>query len=158
VQALGRPISDAVRSLFAKLALAHPGVLLEDKMYGLALHYRLAPEARQGLREALHEHAGLLAAESISLIEGKAVIEARTLGIDKGVGVRALMAQPPFAGRRVVFGGDDTTDLDVFHMLPEIGGSGFSVGRHFPGVDHIFSSPRAVRHWLARLAQDGMAA
>jgi trehalose 6-phosphate phosphatase len=158
VQALARPISNSLRALFAKLALAHPGVLLEEKVYGLALHYRLAPEAKGSLRAALHEHAALLAAEGVSLIEGKAVIEARPIGIDKGVGVRALMAQPPFAGRRVLFGGDDTTDLDVFHMLPEIGGAGFSVGKHFPGVDHIFASPRAVRHWLARLAQDGMAA
>ncbi len=158
VRALAPPISDAVRALFADLAQAHPGVLLEDKTYALALHYRLAPEARASITRALENHAGLLVADGISLIAGKAVIDARPAGIDKGVGLRALLARKPFAGRRVLFGGDDTTDMDVFHMLPEIGGSGFSVGKHFPGVDHVFASPRAVRQWLARLADEGVAA
>ena len=97
-------------------------------------------------------------AEGVSLIAGKAVIDARPAGIDKGVGVRALMTQKPFAGRRALFGGDDTTDLDVFRILPGIGGSGTSVGRSFPGAGHVFASPRAVRQWLTRLADGGMAA
>jgi trehalose 6-phosphate phosphatase len=158
VRALAKPISEPVRALFAELAQKHPGVLLEDKTYSLALHYRLAPEARASLTQALESHAGLLRAEGISLIAGKAVIDARPAGIDKGVGVRALMAQKPFAGRRALFGGDDTTDIDVFRILPGIGGSGFSVGRTFPGAAHVFASPRAVRQWLARLAEGGMAA
>src|SRR5471032_3085189 len=65
VQTLARPISDSVRALFADLARARPGVLLEEKVFGLALHYRLAPEAKPGLRAALQEHATLLAAEGI---------------------------------------------------------------------------------------------
>ena len=158
VRALAPAISQEVRGLFAALAKAHPGVLLEDKIYGLALHYRLAPEAKPVLQAALARHQDLLAAEGITLIEGKAVIDARPRGIDKGVGLRALLDQKPFAGRRVLFGGDDTTDLDVFQMLPEVGGTGFSVGKHFPGVDHVFASPRAVRQWLSRLAEGGMAA
>jgi len=74
------------------------------------------------------------------------------------VGLRALMRQQPFHGRLALFGGDDTTDLDVFHMLPEIGGTGFSVGRQFPGVEHFFATPQAVRQWLSQLADEGMAA
>src|SRR5262249_15933629 len=49
VRALARPIADSVRDLFAGLARNHPGVLLEDKVYALALHYRLAPEAKSRL-------------------------------------------------------------------------------------------------------------
>ena len=158
VRALAPAISQEVRGLFAHLAKTHPGVLVEDKIYGLALHYRLAPEAKPVLQAALAQHQDLLAAEGITLIEGKAVIDARPRGIDKGVGLRALLDQKPFAGRRMLFGGDDTTDLDVFQMLPEIGGTGFSVGKHFPGVEHVFASPRAVRQWLSRLAEGGMAA
>jgi trehalose 6-phosphate phosphatase len=158
VLALGLPIADSVRALFRALTASHPGVLLEDKIYTLALHYRLAPEAKPSLMVALAKEAALLAAEKVALIEGKAVIEARHAGIDKGVGLRALSAQKPFRGRRVLFGGDDTTDLDVFRILPDLGGSGFSVGRHYPGVEHVFNSPRAVRQWLTRLAQEGVAA
>jgi trehalose 6-phosphate phosphatase len=158
VQALARPIGSSVKSLFAGLAQNHPGVLVEDKIYALALHYRLAPEARPGLIAVLEQNAELLKAEGVTLVEGKAVIDARPAGVDKGVGLIALMAQKPFAGRPVLFGGDDTTDLDVFRILPKIGGHGFSVGRHFPGVEHVFASPRAVRQWLTRLAEQGMAA
>jgi trehalose 6-phosphate phosphatase len=158
VRALCGPMGDSVRALFHDLAESHPGVLLEDKLFALALHYRLAPEARPHLMAALERHAELLAAEGVSLIEGKAVIDARPAGIDKGVGLRALIAQKPFAGRQILFGGDDTTDLDVFRILPEIGGQGFSVGRKFPGAEHVFASPRAVRQWLTQLAAKGMAA
>ncbi|HWY61946.1 MAG TPA: trehalose-phosphatase [Rhizomicrobium sp.] len=158
VLALAPPISDAVRVLFRDLAGSHPGVLLEDKVYTVALHYRLAPEAKPSLMVALGKQAQLFAAENVAVIEGKAVIEARRAEIDKGVGVIALTAQKPFHGRRALFGGDDTTDLDVFRILPGIGGTGFSVGRHYPGVEHVFSSPRAVRQWLSRLAQEGLAA
>ena len=158
VRALAPPIPDSVRKLFRGLAESHPGVLLEDKTYVLSLHYRLAPEARPHLEAALEKEKHKLVAENIALIEGKAVIDARPAGIDKGVGVRALMAQKPFRGRRALFGGDDTTDMDVFQILPEIGGAGFSVGKSFPGIDHVFPSPRAVRQWLTRLANKGMAA
>jgi len=158
VRALAPPIADSVRKLFHRLAKSHPGVLLEDKVYAITLHYRLAPEARASLKMALEKESHLLAAENIALVEGKAVIEARPAGIDKGVGLRALVAQKPFRGRRVVFGGDDVTDQDVFQILPEIGGTGFSVGKSFPGVDHVFASPRAVRQWLTRMADRGMAA
>ena len=158
VEALAKPLPEGVRQLFGELAKTHPGLLLEDKVYALALHYRLAPKARPSLIAVLEKHKERLKAEGISLIEGKAVIEARPSGIDKGVGLCALVAQRPFRGRRILFGGDDTTDQDVFAMLPEIGGIGFSVGRHFPGVRHVFTSPRAVRQWLTRLAEQGVAA
>src|SRR5262249_14061745 len=129
VRALAPPIPDSVRKLFRGLADSHPGVLLEDKIYVLSLHYRLAPEARPHLEAALEKEKNGLAAENIPPTEGRAVLDALPAGIDKGVGVRALMAQKPFHGRRVLFGGDDITDLDVFHILPEIGGAGFSVGK-----------------------------
>jgi trehalose 6-phosphate phosphatase len=157
VTALSGPLSDTVRELFRGLAQDHPGVLLEDKVYALALHYRLAPEAKPALEAAMEKHRALFAAERTVIQQGKAVIDARPLGIDKGVGVRALAKQKPFAGRKPLFGGDDTTDLDVFHILPELGGLGFSVGRKLPGVDYVFPNPQAVRQWLARLAQEGVA-
>jgi len=156
VKALSAPVSDSVRGIFRELAQAHPGVLLEDKIYALALHYRLAPEAKPALEAAMEKHRALFAAERFHIQHGKAVIDARPMGIDKGVGVRALAAQKPFRGRRPLFGGDDTTDLDVFHILPQLGGQGFSVGRKLAGVDHVFPNPRAVRQWLIRLAREGV--
>ena len=152
------PIGENVRSVFHALTRAHPGTMLEDKTYVLALHYRLAPEARSALEAALESHQELFAAENIVLQHGKSVIEAKHSGVDKGVGVRALLQESPFLGRAPLFGGDDTTDADVFRILPELGGEGFSVGRRFQGVAYQFPSPRAVRQWLTDLAVLGLAA
>ncbi len=151
------PLSDAVRDIFTGLAEQVPGLLLEDKTCALALHYRLAPEARPVLEATMEKHARLFEAEKIHVLHGKAVIEARPLGIDKGSAVMKLARQSPFAGRTVLFGGDDTTDLDVFRILPKLGGRGFSVGKRFPGAEHVFATPRAVRQWLSRVAKDGVA-
>ena len=155
VQTLAAPMPDSVRHLFRELAQSHPGVFLEDKVYALALHYRLAPEARGPLMAALEKETDRLAAENVQVTRGKSVLEARPMGVDKGKGLSVLLTQKPFRSRRVVFGGDDVTDQDVFRLLARIGGTGFSVGKHFPGVDHIFPSPRAVREWLSRLADQG---
>jgi trehalose 6-phosphate phosphatase len=151
------PLSDAVRHVFTGLADHVPGLLLEDKACALALHYRLAPEARPVLEAAMEKHSRLFEAEKIHILHGKAVIEARPRGIDKGSAVIKLARQTPFAGRTVLFGGDDTTDLDVFRILPKLGGRGFSVGKRFPGAEHVFATPRAVRQWLSRVAKDGIA-
>jgi trehalose 6-phosphate phosphatase len=158
LRAMADPIPNPVRMIFRGLAERHPGTVLEDKVYALALHYRLAPEARASLEAAMEKHASLFAAEKIAIQQGKAVIDAKPLGIDKGAGVRALLRQPPFQGRVPVFGGDDTTDLDVFHILPELGGQGFSVGGALQGAAFEFPSPRAVREWLSDLAERGIAA
>jgi trehalose 6-phosphate phosphatase len=158
LRALADPIPGPVRAIFRGLVDSHPGTLLEDKIYTLSLHYRLAPEARGDLDAAMEKHALIFAAENVTIQRGKSVIDAKPKGIDKGVGLRALMRQPPFRDRMPVFGGDDTTDMDVFHILPELGGHGFSVGRAFDGVDYEFGSPRAVRDWLSLLAERGIAA
>jgi len=157
VRTLAGPMSAPVREFMQQLAQSHPGTLLEDKGYTLALHYRLAPETMPALEAALKDQRSLFESEKVTLQQGKSVIEAKPLGIDKGVGVRALLQEAPFRGRVPVFGGDDTTDMDVFHILPELGGTSFSVGRRFEGVDHHFPSPLAVREWLAQLAQQGVA-
>ncbi|HEX4028013.1 MAG TPA: trehalose-phosphatase [Rhizomicrobium sp.] len=149
-------LPDSVRAVFTGLAKNIPGLLLEDKKCALALHYRLAPEARPVLTSAMEKHAKLFESEKINILHGKAVIEARPLGVDKGTAVAALARQKPFAGRAILFGGDDATDLDVFRILPGLGGRGFSVGRHFPGAEHVFESPRAVRQWLSRTAETGV--
>ena len=149
-------LSDAVRQVFSGLARNIPGLLLEDKRCALALHYRLAPEARPVLTAAMEKHARLFETEKVHILHGKAVIEVRPLGVDKGTAVAALARQMPFAGRAILFGGDDATDLDVFRILPALGGHGFSVGQRFPGADHVFDSPRAVRQWLTSTAETGL--
>ena len=147
-----QPLSEKVVEIFDGLADNIPGLFLENKRSALALHYRLAPEAQPVLASAMEKHVRLFESEKVRILHGKAVVEALPAGVDKGTAVTELAKQKPFAGRTILFGGDDTTDLDVFRILPRLGGHGFSVGKKFPGADHVFESPRAVRQWLAHAA------
>jgi trehalose 6-phosphate phosphatase len=152
----GQTVPQKVAEIFKGLADNIPGLLFEDKKCAIALHYRLAPEAQPVLAAAMEKHAKLFEAQKVRILYGKSVIEACPVGVDKGTAVAALARQKPFAGRSILFGGDDTTDLDVFRILPGLGGHGFSVGRRFDGADYVFESPRAVRQWLAKAAEGGL--
>jgi len=133
------------------------GLEYEDKGYSVALHYRKAPKEAERLRRLLAAVRAAFPAEATELLLGKAMFELKRPGINKGDAVRALMTRLPFAGRMPVFLGDDVTDESVFEILPEIGGIGFGVGRHFPRLAGTFSSPADVRRALQQLAHVGLA-
>ena len=90
----------------------------------------------------MEKHARLFEAEKVHILHGKSVIEARRQGVDKGAAVAALVRQKPFAGRAILFGGDDATDEDVFRILPGWAGRAFRWGANFPARS-IISNPRA---------------
>jgi trehalose 6-phosphate phosphatase len=127
-----------------------PGVLLEDKGLGLAVHYRKAPDAEEAVIRncrAIAETTGLV------LQLGRMVAELRTPGADKGESVRAFMAEPPFAGATPVFVGDDLTDEDGFAAAAELGGYGVLVGEtRDTAAHHGLSDVEAVLGWLGALA------
>jgi trehalose 6-phosphate phosphatase len=147
-----RALSEEFKRRLATIAAAGPGIILEDKDYSLAIHYRLAPDKEQFIRD------GVLAIceeldPSIEVLPGKAVLEVKSAGFDKGTAVRQLMMQPPFSGRRPIFIGDDTTDEAAFAVLPEFNGVGISVGRRIAGAPICLESPTDVRAWLDHISQ-----
>jgi trehalose 6-phosphate phosphatase len=127
-----------------RLAAAHPGVLLERKARGFALHYRAAPEAGPILHAALTALLGGSAA--FELLPAHMLWEVRPRGVDKGVAVRTLMARAPFSGRSPVFIGDDVTDEDGIRAARAMGGAGYLVGA-------TFGTPAGVRAWLHEAAE-----
>jgi trehalose 6-phosphate phosphatase len=145
------PIDKELKRRLATVAKLSPGILLEDKGYSLALHYRLAPHAENAIYEAVSLIRADLPNAPIEVLPGKCVCEIKQAGFDKASGVRELMSRAPFSGRRPIFIGDDVTDESVFATMPELGGVAFSVGRRAPGVAGHFDKPRDVRAWLARL-------
>jgi trehalose 6-phosphate phosphatase len=151
------PLDKELKRRLAAIAKLSPGILLEDKGYSLALHYRLAPHAEQAIYEAVSLIRAELPNAPIEVLPGKCVCEIKHSGFTKATGVRELMTHQPFNGRRPIFIGDDVTDESVFAIVPEYGGLAFSVGRHAAGVADYFDEPRDVREWLARLV-DGEAA
>src|ERR1700754_4448110 len=141
----------------AALAQLSPGILLEDKGYSLALHYRLAPHAEKAIYEAVSLIRADLPNAPIEVLPGKSVCEIKCAGFNKATGVLELMKHPPFQGRRPIFIGDDVTDESVFAIMPDFDGVAFSVGRSARGVAGHFDEPSDVRAFLARLI-DGDAA
>jgi trehalose 6-phosphate phosphatase len=141
-----------LRRQLADAAMFDSGIVIEDKGYSLALHYRLAPQYEDRLRA--HIAAGRAAHPGVAteVLPGKAMFEVKRPAVSKGDAVRELMLHPPFAGRVPVFIGDDITDESVFEAMPDLGGLGFSVSRHFTGLTGIFESPTQVRRALQRLA------
>jgi trehalose 6-phosphate phosphatase len=138
----------------AAIAKLSPGILLEDKGYSLALHYRLAPHAEKAIYAAVSLIRADLPNAPIEVLPGKCVCEIKHAGFNKATGVRELMMHEPFKGRRPFFIGDDVTDESVFAIMPDMDGLAFSVGRRAKGVAGHFDSPGDVREFLAHLLDD----
>jgi len=148
------PLGGDLRRQFKALVAKLDGIILEDKGYSLALHYRLAPQHADTVREAVAAACAVYPKSAIEVLPGKAVIEVKSSAFNKGTGIRELMRFPPFRGRSPVFVGDDVTDRAAFSVLPEFGGTGFSVGHKIPGLAGCFPRPQDVREWLYGLAGD----
>jgi trehalose 6-phosphate phosphatase len=108
-----------------RLAAGHPGVLVERKPFGAALHFRMAPAAADACRElalSLEQRTGL------HLQAGNMVFELRAPWADKGSALTFLMAGSDMSGTRPVFIGDDITDEAAFAAALRLGGAGILVG------------------------------
>src|SRR5437773_3068310 len=148
------PMDKELKRRLAAIAKLSPGILLEDKGYSLALHYRLAPHAEKAIYEAVSLIRADLPNAPIEVLPGKCVCEIKHSGCTKASGVRELMMREPFKGRRPFFIGDDVTDETVFAIMPDLDGLAFSVGRRAKGVAGHFDAPSDVREFLAHLLDD----
>lgn len=140
-----------LRSAVQALAATLPGVLLEDKGCTFALHYRQAPDYRQRLGAAV---AALAHGAGFDLLAGHCVYELKPPGVHKGSALDAFLAEAPFAGRRPVFLGDDSTDEFALAAARGAGGIAIQVGgRRSEAAQFALTDPAAVRAWLQRWEQ-----
>jgi trehalose 6-phosphate phosphatase len=154
VAAHAPPMDKELKRRLAAIAKLSPGILLEDKGYSLALHYRLAPHAEKAIYAAVSLIRADLPNAPIEVLPGKCVCEIKHSGFTKASGVRELMTREPFKGRRPFFIGDDVTDETVFAIMPDFDGLAFSVGRRARGVAGHFDAPSDVREFLTHLLDD----
>jgi trehalose 6-phosphate phosphatase len=102
-----------------------PGVLVERKRVGGAVHYRLCPEpeaAHARILQLLQEPARRL---NMCLSEGQRVVEIKpALQVNKGEALRACVQR--FSLRGVLFAGDDRTDLDAIEALTALRAEGLA--------------------------------
>lgn len=151
-------LPDALRSSLADLAAGHQ-LLIEDKVYSVAIHYRNSPGLADMLREQMEQVLDSATGgdeNRPALMAGKMIYEVKYNTFDKGTALDAFLAVPPFAGRRPIVIGDDTTDEYAFARALTHGGLTFSVGRALPGAGAVFESPEQVRQALQQLLAEAL--
>jgi trehalose 6-phosphate phosphatase len=126
------------------------GLLVEDKVLSIALHYRETPELA-ARAETLAQSLAMESQGILSVQPGNMVVELKPSASHKGDVVRRFLADPSCRGRRPVFVGDDLTDESGFEAALTGGGHGVLVGAArataarygLPGVAAVWS-------WLSR--------
>ncbi|MBI3453242.1 MAG: trehalose-phosphatase [Rhodospirillales bacterium] len=149
----------AVRARLADLTRAYPKIIVEDKSHTIAIHFRATPADEEPLRRQLNLIVGEIPDRPL-LLAGKMVFEIRPAGINKGTAIEFFMRHTPFAGRAMVFIGDDRTDEDGFRAVKAGGGLAVRIGSLAgSAADCALNSPQQLRAWLkgeaARLARRG---
>ncbi len=139
-------LPDAARRTAQALAAQHPGVLVEFKPGGLAVHYRAVPEAAAACDAALVQ--ALAGVDGWELMHGHCVAEVKQRRVSKAAAVRAFLAEGVFAGRVPVFVGDDSTDETGIAVARALGGLGVKVGSGPSDAQHRLADPEAVGRWL----------
>lgn len=138
---VGAAVPDAWRAVLGQAVERWPGVRVEPKPHGLAVHYRLAPEREAEVWELVRD---LVPPDHprYRLIPAREAVEIGLRAASKGDAVERLMAHAPFHGRRPIFIGDDYTDEAGMSMARRFGGMGLRVAEVFGG------DPAQVRAWL----------
>ena len=95
-----------------------PGTFVEEKEESVAWHYRLAdPEQAQLRAQELVDHLlNLTAKTDLQIVQGNKVVEIHRAGVDKGSAAGFWMNDE--AQDFILAIGDDTTDEDLFKVLP----------------------------------------
>ena len=130
----------------------HEGVIVEEKPFGAAIHFREAPEAEGACRAAAVHVA---ARADMRVLPGKMVFEIKPADGNKGTAIVAMMTDPRMAHRRPIFIGDDLTDEYGFAAVRDLGGAGILVGPQrdtsalyrLEDVDH-------VHRWLKKACEE----
>jgi trehalose 6-phosphate phosphatase len=143
---------NALAQEMGKFITTHPGVMVERKPYGVALHYRAAPHAEAASRDLA---TTLSHSSGFTLQSGKMVFELRAPGSDKGTALRLLSGSPSMRGTKPVFVGDDDTDEAAFIVAAELGGAGILVGPDRPTAAKFrLPSVRATIEWLRQSCRE----
>jgi len=141
---------DIMRTWAAALPELLPGLTIECKRYGIALHYRSIPE-RKAETEALARAVLADLGPGYHGLAGKAVVELISVDAEKGAAIQRLMAFAPYQGRRPVFAGDDVTDESAFETVNRLGGLSIHIGDNGETqACYSLATPAALLDWLRR--------
>jgi trehalose 6-phosphate phosphatase len=135
-----RALLDRLTAELRELVAGEPGVALEDKPAGVAVHVRNAPpEVATRVLDAVR--AGPAARDGVEVTPGKAVLDLSVVRMDKGAALEVLRER--LDADAVLFAGDDVTDETAFARLRP-GDVGVKVGPGDTAAEHRVDGPPDV--------------
>jgi trehalose 6-phosphate phosphatase len=140
---------DPVRQSLREFVESVPGLLLEDKFLGIAIHYRRVPDMAIDVLAAVTAASRQLN-DSVSVQTGDMVVEIKAGLRNKGSAVAEFMQEKPFSGRTPAFVGDDVTDQDALHWVTAKGGFAVAVGGRVSG-NYRLDGCSEVARWIEEL-------
>ncbi len=138
---------DRLAAELRELVDGQPGVVLEDKPAGVAVHVRNA-EPDVGARVLDAVRAGPAARAGVEATPGKAVLDLSVTRMDKGAAIDVLRER--LSADAVLFAGDDVTDETAFARLRP-GDVGVKVGPGETAAEHRVAGPPEIGALLERL-------
>jgi trehalose 6-phosphate phosphatase len=140
---------DRLAAELRELVGGEPGVTLETKPAGVAVHVRNAPP-EVGTRVLDAVRAGPAAWDGIEATPGKAVLDLSVARMDKGAALDLLREHE--ASDAVLFAGDDVTDETAFARLRP-GDVGVKVGPGDTAAQHRVDAPPDITTLLQQLVE-----
>jgi trehalose 6-phosphate phosphatase len=138
---------DQLATELRELVDGEPGVTLEPKPAGVAVHVRNAPPD-VGTRVLDAVRAGPARRDGIEATPGKAVLDLSVARMDKGAALDLLRERVAADG--VLFAGDDVTDETAFERLRP-GDVGVKVGPGDTAAQHRVDAPPDITTLLRQL-------
>jgi trehalose 6-phosphate phosphatase len=140
---------DPVRQSLRGFVDSVPGLLLEDKVLGIAIHYRSVPAAAQAVLGIVTAASAQLGGAT-SVQKGDMVVELKAGLRNKASAVSEFMQELPFRGRTPVFVGDDVTDQDALQWVSAHCGFAVAVGGRVTG-NYRLDGCLEVARWIEGL-------
>ena len=140
---------DQLAAELRELVGGEPGVTLEAKPAGVAVHVRnAAPDVGTRVLDAVR--AGPATWDGIEATPGKAVLDLSVARMDKGAALDLLRER--VAAGAVLFAGDDVTDETAFARL-RAGDVGVKVGPGDTAAQHRVDAPSDITELLLQLVE-----
>ena len=106
----------AMKNSFRETVGGKDGIIIEDKSFGLALHYRQYKGDKEAIIEEFSKTWDEHSIPELEVIEGAELLEVRPGNWNKGDAVK-LLQEKWGKGIPTIYLGDDTTDEDAFMVL-----------------------------------------
>lgn len=135
-----------MKNAVMEFAVIDPRVLVEDKSFGIALHFRQHPE----MEGKVYDFLKILVDDDdeFELQSAKMAFEVKPKGISKAMAIERIMTFEEFGGRDILYAGDDVTDEVAFAWVNDHGGVTVKIGDGPTVANYRTKSPATLKKWL----------